>query len=75
MNSSSGRGQSIIAKLTNLQRETGKSHQYLIDRFAQERFLYRLSTGIHRDRFVLKGGLLIMALTDRFYRATHDIDE
>jgi predicted nucleotidyltransferase component of viral defense system len=74
MNSSSGRGQSIIAKLTNLQRETGKSHQYLIDRFAQERFLYRLSTGIHRDRFVLKGGLLITALTDRFYRATHDID-
>lgn len=74
MNSSSGRGQSVIAKLTNLQRETGKSHQYLIDRFAQERFLYRLSTGIHRDRFVLKGGLLITALTDRFYRATHDID-
>lgn len=74
MTAANGRAQSIIAKLTNLQRETGKPHQYLIDRFAQERFLYRLSTGKHRNRFVLKGGLLITALTDRFYRATRDID-
>lgn len=74
MTAANGRAQSIIAKLTNLHRETGKPHQYLIDRFAQERFLYRLSTGKHRERFVLKGGLLITALTERFYRATRDID-
>ncbi|HEV3157306.1 MAG TPA: nucleotidyl transferase AbiEii/AbiGii toxin family protein [Candidatus Baltobacteraceae bacterium] len=74
MTETNGRAHSIIAKLTNLHRETGKSHQYLIDRFAQERFLYRISTSKHRDRFVLKGGLLLTAITNRFYRATRDID-
>lgn len=74
MNRPNGNGQSIIAKLTGIQRATGWPHQYLIDRFAQERFLYRLSTGRHRELFVLKGGLLLTAMTGRFYRATRDID-
>lgn len=67
-------GASVTAKLLNLQATTGRSHQYLIDRFAQERFLYRLSTGVHRERFVLKGGLLLTAVSGQFYRATRDID-
>ena len=67
-------GASVSAKLLNLQKSTGRNHQYLIDRFAQERWLYRLSTGVHSDRFVLKGGLLLTAVTGQFYRATRDID-
>jgi predicted nucleotidyltransferase component of viral defense system len=68
------RAASVVAKLLNLQKMTGRSHQYLIDRFAQERFLYRISTGVHRERFVLKGGLLLTAVSGQFYRATRDID-
>jgi len=65
---------SVLARLNNLASESGKTHQYLITRFAQERYLYRLSTGQHRERFVLKGGLLLTAMTDQFYRATRYID-
>ncbi len=74
MRTSSGRAHSILAQLVAMHRETGKPHQYLIDRFAQERFLYRLSSGSHSADFVLKGGLMLTAVTDRFYRATRDID-
>jgi predicted nucleotidyltransferase component of viral defense system len=74
MRTTSAKAQSVLTKLVAMHRETGKPHQYLIDRFAQERFLYRLSIGHHRDDFVLKGGALLTALTDRFYRATRDID-
>ena len=68
------RAPSVIAKLLNLQKTTGRPHQYLIDRFAQERFLYRISTGAHRERLVLKGGLLLTAISGQFSRATRDID-
>jgi len=65
---------SVLARLGNLSLSSGKTKQYLIDRFTQERFLYRLSVSTHRDKFVLKGGLLLTALMDSFYRATRDVD-
>jgi predicted nucleotidyltransferase component of viral defense system len=71
---SNGRARSVLDRLLNIHREHGIEHQLLIDRYVQERFLYRLSQSSHRDGFVLKGGLLITAVTDRFYRSTRDID-
>ncbi len=58
----------MLRKLKNLQDPPERAHQVLLARFGQERFLYRVSTGVHRERFVLKGGLLLTAMTDQFYR-------
>lgn len=68
------RAQSVLAKLLHIRDEHGIEHNLLITRFVQERFLYRLSQSPHAKDFVLKGGLLITAVTDLFYRATADID-
>jgi hypothetical protein len=40
--------------------------------YVLERFLYRLSVSPHRDRLILKGGLLLGALDQR--RPTRDAD-
>ena len=42
------------------------------DRYALEGFLERLSRSRHRDRFVLKGGVLLAAFDER--RPTRDVD-
>ena len=48
---------SVKQRLTNLARESGKPFQDVLQRYAMERFLYRLSCSKHRDKFVLKGAL------------------
>lgn len=50
------------------------STRLLITRHVQERFLYRLSRSPHAGDLVVKGGLLVTAVTDVFYRSTGDID-
>ena len=42
--------------------------------FCFERFLYRLGVSALRDRFVLKGAMLLRTWSDRPYRATQDLD-
>ena len=42
--------------------------------YAMERFLYRLSMTAHRDRFVLKGALMLPLWGTKIARATRDID-
>jgi len=46
----------------------------LLQYYAIERFLYRLSRSRHVDRFVLKGALMIQIWGGPFSRATRDID-
>ena len=46
---------SVHARLQNRARETKKPFQELLQYYAMERFLYRLSQSPHRSRFVLKG--------------------
>ncbi len=70
----SGRAQSIRDRLYNLFKKEEVSFDLLLARYAQERFLYRLAKSGYRDRLMLKGGLLFTAITDRFGRATRDID-
>jgi predicted nucleotidyltransferase component of viral defense system len=46
----------------------------LLTRYVLERFLYRLSTTKHRERFVLKGAMLMTTWFDDPHRPTRDLD-
>jgi len=50
---------SVKDRLLNIARQEGRVFDVLLVRFALERLLYRLSVSKHRDRFVLKGGMLV----------------
>jgi predicted nucleotidyltransferase component of viral defense system len=67
-------GASVRARLLNLARERGQTFDLLLTRYALERLLYRLSVSGHRDRFVLKGALLITTWFDDPNRPTRDLD-
>ncbi len=58
--------------LQNLARREGRQTQTLLVMYVLERFLARLASSEHADRFVLKGGLLLAAWDAR--RATVDAD-
>jgi hypothetical protein len=65
---------SVAARLLNRARETGDDYQTLLTTYCLERFLYRLGASDRRDRFVLKGAMLLRLWSDRAYRATRDLD-
>ncbi|MEO8974674.1 MAG: nucleotidyl transferase AbiEii/AbiGii toxin family protein [Casimicrobiaceae bacterium] len=67
-------GASVRARLLTLSRENGQTLDLLLTRYALERLLYRLSISPHRDRFVLKGAMLITTWFDDPHRATRDVD-
>jgi hypothetical protein len=56
----------------NLARRQKRSTQELLVLYVLERFLARLAAGEHREKFVLKGGMLLAALQAR--RPTVDAD-
>lgn len=68
------KGASVIAKLKNKAKQTGKSLQTHLQLFCQEEFLRKLSLSKYADNFVLKGGLFIYTLTNFESRATIDAD-
>ncbi len=63
-------GVSVRARLLTLAREKGQAFDLLLTRYATERLLYRLSTTPHRDRFVLKGAMLMTTWFDDPHRPT-----
>lgn len=65
---------SVIAKLRNKSKETGLSFQIHLRLFCQEEFLRRVSNSRYAERFILKGGLLVFALSNFESRPTIDID-
>src|SRR5690606_25272270 len=65
---------SVAARLLNRARETGDDYQTLLTSYCLERFLYRLAVSDRRERFVLKGAMLLRLWSDRPYRATLDLD-
>ena len=67
-------GASVRQRLLNQSREQGRPFQELLQYFAMERFLYRLSKSPCSDRFVLKGALLLTAWRAPLSRPTMDID-
>ena len=65
---------SVRARLTNLVATRGGDLQTLLDEYANERLLCRLSRSPHADRFVLKGAMLFTIWMGKPHRATKDID-
>jgi predicted nucleotidyltransferase component of viral defense system len=67
-------GASVRARLLTLARQKGQQLDLLLTRYAIERMLYRLSISAHRDRFVLKGAMLMTTWFDDPHRPTRDVD-
>jgi predicted nucleotidyltransferase component of viral defense system len=67
-------GASVRARLLRLAQQKGQSFELLLTRYAIERLLYRLSLSSHRDRFVLKGAMLMTSWFDDPHRPTRDVD-
>jgi len=65
---------SIRQRLLNKARETGRPFSELLQYFAMERFLYRLSKSHYADNFVLKGALMLTVWKALLSRPTIDID-
>lgn len=64
---------SVKQRLRNA-RVPGQSVQNAQTLFVLERFLARVSASPHRDRLVLKGGILLYLLIKQWIRPTEDID-
>jgi predicted nucleotidyltransferase component of viral defense system len=65
---------SIRQRLLDLARERGEDFQAILDRYAVERLLYRLSVSDQRNAFLLKGALLFAVWFDAPHRPTRDAD-
>ncbi len=65
---------SVLARLKNKAKESGRSYQLCIQLFCQEEFLRRLEKSEYAENLVLKGGLFIYSLTDFDSRVTVDVD-
>lgn len=65
---------SIHARLLNRAKERGEDFNLVLTRYANERFLYRLSLSPARDTSLLKGALLFDLWFDVPHRPTRDID-
>ena len=65
---------SVRQRLLDRARVSGRPFAELLQYFAMERFLYRLSRSEHVDKFVLKGALLLTAWRAPLSRPTKDTD-
>jgi len=65
---------SIRQRLLDLARERSEDFQTILDRYAVERLLYRLSISDQRNEFLLKGALLFAVWFDAPHRPTRDAD-
>jgi predicted nucleotidyltransferase component of viral defense system len=65
---------SVRARLQANAKETRRPFQEVLQYFAMERFLFRLSVSPHAKRLVLKGGLMLTAWRAPSSRPTKDID-
>ena len=65
---------SVLARLKNKAKESGRSYQLCLQLFCQEEFLRRLEHSKYAENLVLKGGLFIYSVTDFDSRVTVDVD-
>ena len=65
---------SVLARLKNKAKESGRSYQLCLQLFCQEEFLRRLEKSKYAENLVLKGGLFIYSVTDFDSRVTVDVD-
>ena len=65
---------SVRARLLNHAHQRGEDFQFVLHRYAAERFLYRLGKCDQRERYVLKGAMLFALWGGSLYRPTRDLD-
>jgi predicted nucleotidyltransferase component of viral defense system len=65
---------SVLAKLRNTARSSGAPFQQVLQLYAIERFLYRISKSKHAQSVILKGALLLKTIGIPSARPTLDID-
>jgi hypothetical protein len=65
---------SVRQRLLNRAKKDQRPFNELLQYFAIERFLYRLSKSSHADRFILKGALMLRVWHSPKLRPTMDID-
>jgi len=65
---------SLKARIRNLAKEKNVPAQALLQTWMFQRFLARLEKSAHKDRFVLKGGVLVSAWVGVERRTTMDMD-
>ncbi|MDY0282050.1 MAG: nucleotidyl transferase AbiEii/AbiGii toxin family protein [Salinivirgaceae bacterium] len=70
----SANAMSFKAQIRNLAKKRNVKAQVLLQNYMFERFLERLSLSEYRDKFVLKGGMLVAAPVGMDARSTMDLD-
>ncbi|MGB3367260.1 MAG: nucleotidyl transferase AbiEii/AbiGii toxin family protein, partial [Acidaminobacteraceae bacterium] len=70
----SHKAMSLKAKIRNLAKKKDMSAQVVLQNYMFERFLERLSKSEYRDKFILKGGMLIASIVGIESRSTMDMD-
>lgn len=64
----------LKAKIKQLTEGDSKKTQIYLRNFFMERFLERISESEYRDKFILKGGILVASIMGLDFRSTMDID-
>lgn len=67
-------GASVRQRLLNQARTDKRTFTELLQYFAMDRFLYRMSISDYADSFILKGALMLRAWKSPVFRPTMDID-
>ena len=65
---------SLKARIRNMARQKNIPAQVILQNYMFERLLVRLSTSKYKEKFVLKGGMLVAAIVGLDNRATMDMD-
>ncbi len=65
---------SLKAKIRNIAKQKNIPAQVILQNYMFERLLVRLAASEYKDKFVLKGGMLVAAIVGLDNRATMDLD-
>ena len=65
---------SLKAKISNLSKETNIPNNYILQNFMFESLLKRISLSNYKDKFIIKGGLLLSSIFGVNLRSTMDLD-
>lgn len=68
------RAMSLKARIRNIAKQKNIPAQVILQNFMFERLLVRLSESNYKEKFVLKGGMLVAAIVGLDNRATMDLD-
>lgn len=71
---SMSKAMSLKARIRNIARQKNIPAQVILQNYMFERLLVRLSASDYKEKFVLKGGMLVAAIVGLDNRATMDMD-